>query len=557
MSISFLKKSGLEAESGTLALAGLRLPVSSKFLYRRLGSAAIVILILTLFVATLPWSEAQGRPQLKRPEDIPQEKPAESKKTKKEKGPRAVGLLQLSNGKATLIPIAILIDGKFFDASVYKADPVPMALEGGTVYEVEQTGESQGLFTIKGALHSKNPGNSTPWLGTGSYVLNGAEVAKTTHKAEDMPVGMDNSSNDAPPRLTRGKESNPGAPSNPSSASGSGGNAAEAGAAEKPGTATPGASTQPTSEPSAGGSSGGGAQTPTAAPAPAGDQGSKKQAGPGQAPPSEASQDPKSEGSSAQSKPSEGQETGNYYRPTLRRGKPTETAPPDEEESARKVDKPASPGAASDTTQIPVQLVPAISDAGGPDAQSYKCYWKEGEEDERRTQMLALAAEEVRAYINAREKGAIPATPSVAKAGGTKSVATTHKPALTQVQPVFEKVQFRGFDVWKNNQVVMIFSAEAHLPPAPGAVASPTIYSVSIAARTDIYGNLRKLYSGVTDKFHLDVTPRLELIDVVDADGDGRGELLFRETTDAGTGYVIYRATADKLWKMFDSLSEE
>lgn len=78
-----------------------------------------------------------------------------------------------------------------------------------------------------------------------------------------------------------------------------------------------------------------------------------------------------------------------------------------------------------------------------------------------------------------------------------------------------------------------------------------------LVARTDIYGNLRKLYSGVTDKFHLDVTPRMELIDVVDADGDGRGELLFHETSDAGSGYVIYRATADKLWKMFDSLSEE
>jgi len=32
---------------------------------------------------------------------------------------------------------------KFHDASVYKADPVPMALESGTVYEAEQAGESQ------------------------------------------------------------------------------------------------------------------------------------------------------------------------------------------------------------------------------------------------------------------------------------------------------------------------------------------------------------------------------------------------------------------------------
>ena len=51
-------------------------------------------------------------------------------------------------------------------------------------------------------------------------------------------------------------------------------------------------------------------------------------------------------------------------------------------------------------------------------------------------------------------------------------------------------------------------------------------YSVLLIAYPDIYNNLHKLYYGVTDKLHLDVIPRLELIDAVDADGDGRGELL-------------------------------
>jgi len=103
----------------------------------------------------------------------------------------------------------------------------------------------------------------------------------------------------------------------------------------------------------------------------------------------------------------------------------------------------------------------------------------------------------------------------------------------------------------------MILSAEAHIPGATEVNAAAEPYSVMLVAKTDIYGNLRKLFSGITDKFHLDVTPRLELIDVVDADGDGRGELLFRESSDAGSGYLIYRATADKLWKMFDSLHAE
>jgi len=164
--------------------------------------------------------------------------------------------------------------------------------------------------------------------------------------------------------------------------------------------------------------------------------------------------------------------------------------------------------------------------------------------------MIELAGVEVRAYANALARNRIPAKPPA------KPATTGHKAPAKPIQPVLENVQFHAFDVWTNNQIVMILTAEAHFPPAPGATAVPEQYSITLVARTDIYGDLRKLYSGVTDKFHLDVTPRLELIDTVDADGDGRGELLFRETTDAGTGYVIYRASADKLFKMFDSLGE-
>ncbi len=543
--------------------------MSREFLYRRLGWAVIVILSLPILA---PARSAAQEPQLKRPHEDRQERPSEIKKTKKEKGPRAVGLLQLnSSGKTALIPVAILIDGKFYDASVYKADPLPMALEGGTVYEVERAGESQGLFTIRGALHSQSPGSPNPWLGTGSYVLNGAEVAKTTHRAEDMPVGLDNST-DAPPRLTRGKEAKAATPpdAGPASSSGtssgaSSGTPGGAGSSEKPGTAA--APSQPASGSSADGASGQAGQKPATA---AGSDKAAAQGGKDQAPaaagqaaggPSsqgQASQGQASQGEASHSQGSESQGSQNYYRPTLRRGKPTETAPQEKEDvSTPKVEKPGSAATATAATVTPSQLVPAISDAGGPEPQSYKFFWKEGEEDERRKQMLALAADEVRAYVSEREKGAIPVKPAVAKAGGTKGAATARK-SKKKVELVFENVQFRVFDVWKNNQPVMILSAEAHLPPAePGPATAPELYNVSIVARTDIYGSLRRLYSGVTDKFHLDVTPRLELIDAVDADGDGRGELLFRETTDAGSGYVIYRATADKLWKMFDSLGAE
>ncbi len=541
--------------------------MSRRFLYRRLGFAVIVV--LAFFAVMVPRGLAQGRPELKRPEpDVPQEKPPEAKK-KPVKGPRAVAVLQLTGGKATLIPIAILVDGKFYDASEYKADPVPMALDSGTVYEAEDSGDSLGLFTVSGALHSKTPGAAQPWFGAGSYVLNGTEPANAAHKAENVPVGLNSGDNDAPPRLTREKSSQPAASASPSSGSA---DSAPASAGPSPSTSPsttsagtgssgqPAATKAPTTTP-ASGSSGGrepAGQTPggsSASGKPA-DQSAKPQAptaaptSPGQTSPSQTS--PGSQAPASQGQAEQGQ-TGDYYRPTLRRGKPTEGPPPDEDvEAAPKTGKPDAPVSAS-AAAVPVKLVPAISDAGGPEPKSYKFFWKTGEEDERRNQMLALAGAEIQAYVKTLARNQIPANPPA------KAATVRHKaPAPAKpIQPVLENVQFHAFDVWSNNQIVMILTADAHFPPAPGATAEPEEYSITLVTRTDIYGDLRKLYSGVTDKFHLDVTPRMELIDAVDADGDGRGELLFRETTDAGKGYVIYRAGADKLFKMFDSLGEE
>jgi hypothetical protein len=525
-----------------------------KFLYSSMGPAVIFILLL-LGAAAQP-SLAQGRPQLKRPEDIPQEKPPETKK-KPAKGtqPRAVGLLQLnSSGKATLIPIVIRIDGKFYDASVYKADPVPMALESGTVYEAEQAGDSQGLFTVAGALHSKNPGSANLWVGTGSYLPRGAEVASTTHKAEDVPVGLGNS--DEPPRLTRGDASKAAAtPTStaPSSTSTTTPAAGSGAAAPDSQSSPPSAASAPSASTPAGTPSGQETNKSTSPATPDKSADAKGQTSEGMHKSSDHTTQPTSSSSSSASDGSNSQPAENYYRPALRRGKPTEAAP-EEQETAPKAVKAVTAGKSNAVIGEPIQLVPAISDAAGPDPKSYKFFWKTGEEQERRDQMLALAGDEVRAYARALVRNQIPAKPLAAKApvAGRKSAA---KPE----QPLFENLQFRTYDVWMNNQPVMVLSAEAHFVPAPGAAvgAADQTFSIALVAKTDIYGNLHKLYSGVTDKFHLDVTPRLELIDVVDVDGDGRGELLFHETTDAGSGYVIYRATADKLWKMFDNLNAE
>jgi len=249
-------------------------------------------------------------------------------------------------------------------------------------------------------------------------------------------------------------------------------------------------------------------------------------------------------------------------RPILRRGKPVESfadedvpgySLPGSRPAAATATKAAEIASAKDESQI----VPAISDAGGPEPRSFKFEWVKGDEDDRRKQELDLAKSEVRAYVAARAKASI--TPSPAHT--TAPHPTTARRTVRMPDPILENVQMTAYDLWNSNQPVIVFSATAHMPPpATGAHAETDTnleYSILLVTYPDIYNNLHKLYSGVTDKFHLDMRPRLELIDAVDADGDGRGELLFRETSDLGTGWAIYRATADKLWKMYDSLNPE
>ena len=136
-------------------------------------------------------------------------------------------------------------------------------------------------------------------------------------------------------------------------------------------------------------------------------------------------------------------------------------------------------------------------------------------------------------------KDTIPAKPEATKGGAGKHSASAHSRAA-KVEPEFENIDFRAFDVWRNNQPVMILTGEAILPrtkvsAAASSTSDPVRYYVTVAARTDIYGDLRKLYAGVTDKFHLDVTPKLELIDAVDADGDGRESYCFVKLRTQGT----------------------
>jgi len=161
-----------------------------------------------------------------------------------------------------------------------------------------------------------------------------------------------------------------------------------------------------------------------------------------------------------------------------------------------------------------------------------------------RNKILALAADEVRARAGQLSSGSVEAKPS----GRTppKSGAKAKPP-----KPTFEDVQLRVFDLSNSNEPVLVLTTKAQLPERAGTAASALQYVVTVVARDDIYGELHKAFASITDTQHLDVLPRMELIDAVDADGDGRGELLFRQISDAGNAFVLYRVIGDRLWPLF------
>jgi hypothetical protein len=380
------------------------------------------------------------------------------------KGPRALGLVMLSpKGKARLEPIAIMVDGKFYDAGSYKGTPVPMALDFGVVYEGFRSGVSQGLFTVT------QPGQlNHVWIAEGTWLPAGAKPPQTSKKYE-TPVIEDT---DAPPRLHRGSDK-----------------ATSTSGQQKP---APPPSTPPPSAPAQ-----------TAAP--------------------------------VAKTPPEPESIDDPNRPILRRGKPN----PDARREAMKTfdeDEFAIKSKGATTPPSPaIQVIPAISDAGGPDPRSYTYEVKPQEEASYRAKMLDLAASELRARMKSEAPAGAPAK---------RRAAAAPKPS----QPSFDDARLRIFDLSNSNEPVLVLSAKTHVPP--GEIQEPE--EITLVARTNLEGELRRLFFSETDSRHLDVAPRMELIDAVDADGDGRGELLFRQTSDAGSAYGIYRVTADQLWPLYE-----
>jgi len=478
-------------------------------LQRTVASAIGVILLLTFGSAQV----------LKRPhEDTPPPDQNESKiNAKKAKHyPRAIAVIEfLPGGGARLVPVALRIDDRYYDASLYGANPEPIAVEPETVYEATNYGEPAGFFTVTTPEELK--GN---WIASGDWKPRRALDEKVAQQAAKQPKAKADNPDDDRPTLRR-----PGSSAS-SSASGSNSGASSSGSSSSNGTSS--ASTNSANSTSS--------STPATAENDPNRPTLKK--------PSQSANDSSPAGSASSSQgqvasaraPSgsnEASDESDPNRPLLRRGKsePAASAP-----QPASLPAPGAPAAATadpgkpaaDGPTIGRKSFAAVSDAGAYETRSLLYAMNDNERSSKSEQMSAMALEEIR-----------------------KFVATRHTPPLPK-DAALTDYDLRGYDLEFSNSPTLVFTAKLPVPGAKAFRGPEFDYFVTFVARVDYNNAPIKIFCSVTDSNHLDAFPRMEIIDAVDADANGRGDLLFRQYSDTGISYSLYRVFPYDLQKVFE-----
>jgi len=432
---------------------------------------------------------------LKRPHDDSQNTDQNQSKINAKKAknyPRAIAVVEfLPGGGTRLVPVALWINDHFYDASLYGANPEPMAVEPETVYEATNYGEPVGFFTVTSPQELKGS-----WIASGQWkprrVMDETLAQQAANQPKPKPAADFDSDR---PTLHRAGSSGS---SNSDSASGAAASTASS-------SGTPAAAEDDPNRPTL-----------------------KRSVASSPAPASASSTQVAGTSDSSLNAPSPDENDPN--RPVLRRGKPA---------SQSSAPQPVSPSASGEPKTAPGKVIatgtalvrhsyPAVSDAGPYEPRSLLYAMTDSERASKSQQMSALALDEIRRFI-----------------------ATRHTPVLPKTAAITD-YDLRSYDLDFSNSPTLVFTAKL---PVPGARAFRTPefdYFVTFVAREDFNGQPIKIFTSVTDSNHLDVFPRMEIIDAVDADANGRGDLLFRQYSDSGISYSLYRVFPYDMHKVFE-----
>jgi len=477
------------------------------------------------------------------------------KVAKPEEVVRAVGVYEWMGDRnkptaSRLIPVTLYIDGALQDAGEYLARPVPFALDAGTVYEVDKAGVPEGTLDMLYASHLQAADAADTyddgWFGYGSFVPPTAPKKVVALKESKQPmaiVGVVDPDSDRPTLVRR----------HPSGA--------DAGAASSPAASSPAPPEDPdrphlskrsdaTTPPASGSTTPPSSQTPDQAPASA-------------SAPSDSGTDRTASSTGTGSTP-----TGDPDRPTLKRRSPEEA-----KKARREAEQSSAYGLATSLNDDPnrptlhhgtgqqalteadlpklkglpagLHQAVAVSDAKNRPLHDFSRPWAD---DEERASILAKMQMLARAQL-AAYKSATAAASAAATASAPAKRARTSRPhqAKTADTPTPEPLldeQLTGYTLSYGGDATYVYMAHT---PGDGAA----LRYVTVVAQMDGFGSLRPAIQSVTDAAHLDRTPWMRLVDVVDADASNRASLLFELRGQSARQFALYRVIAARADQTF------
>ena len=466
---------------------------------------------------------------------------------------RAVAVLEWTGDAAhpktgRLVPICIWDGQNLQDADVYLARPAPIALETGVEYQLFQNGKPLGLFDVERAGQQQGT-----WVGLGRWrPLPAPKPAPAQVAKIDA---YDDAQSDTPVlhRKRQGRDSDSG------SSTASSEPAANAPAPDpdrptlhKDSDATDRGSDQSANSGQSGDHSSGGTSSPNPAPASGGNGPTLHRSGDASGASASSASTHSSSGSSSQGSTSASEPD----RPKLKKQRNEEdeayvsdvatvtdpSRPHLFRGQSNGFDEPLTATAPS-LSGLPADMQQqiAVSDAVDRPVHEWSYAWANPGDEAK---MKAAVEDLARTALGLTPPPAPPQAKPAAKPG-----SKAHAPvrlALPPASATLADEQFRVFELAYGSGVTMVLSARIK-----GAGADEKF--VTLIAQPDLYGNVAVLIKNVTDAAHLDATPRLRLVDAVDALADNRGELLFELRGATQRQFALYRVLRGEATRIFVS----
>jgi len=216
-------------------------------------------------------------------------------------------------------------------------------------------------------------------------------------------------------------------------------------------------------------------------------------------------------------------------RPTLHRGKPAGEAPD--------TDIPKLSGLPGD---LDLHQMVAVSDAANRPEHDFSRTW-EGD-DERQailSKMEAAAREQLTAYEAAN--GVAPKAASTART--TSRARKPAAPPAPPPEPLLEE-KLTGYTLSYGGADTFVYQAHTD-------GLGPTLRFVTLVAQVNMQGEPEIALKSVTDAEHLDRTPRMRLVDVVDAEASNRASLLFEMRAQNSRQFALYRVIGGQATQTF------